>query len=373
MNDSDETRNPVERLAEESVERCRRGEHPSVSEYAEAHPAWADQIRRVFPTLYALEDLKSDRQACAGFSGQGSAQFEEPPDRLGDFRIIRIIGRGGMGVVYEAEQESLGRRVALKVLPSSYSSPHALERFRREAQAAARLHHTNIVSVFGVGEHEGRRFYVMQYIEGRSLDAVLAELRASRSGSPREGGPAAPGGAAPTGTTQDFFDARVVRAMLRGEFEPISPRSRDLGAVRRSRSEARRESASGSSAVPEDEAQGTRSEATAVRPDSRDSDGARALGPAYWRSVAGIGAQAARALDYAHRQGTLHRDIKPANLLLDEQGCVWITDFGLAKLTDQEDLTHPGDVVGTLRYMAPEQLEGTVDARSDVYSLGLTL
>jgi len=374
MNDSDETRNPVERLAEEFVERCRRGEHPSVSEYAEAHPAWADQIRQVFPTLYALEDLKSDRDACAGLSGGVSAQLDKPPERLGDFRIIRPIGRGGMGVVYEAEQESLGRRVALKVLPASYSSsPRALERFRREAQAAARLHHTNIVSVFGVGEHEGRRFYVMQYIEGRSLDAVLAELRASRSGGPREAECAPAGGADLTGTTQDFFDARVAQAMLRGEFEPISPRSRNLGAVGRSRPEAKPDVASGSSAAPDDDAREPRSEAPAARPDSRDAGAAEPLGPAYWRSVAGIGAQAARALHYAHRQGTLHRDIKPGNLLLDEQGYVWITDFGLAKLTDQEDLTHPGDVVGTLRYMAPEQLEGTVDARSDVYSLGLTL
>ena len=93
----------------------------------------------------------------------------------------------------------------------------------------------------------------------------------------------------------------------------------------------------------------------------------------YWRSVARIGIQVADALDYAHQQGTLHRDIKPANLLLDNRGTVWVTDFGLAKLGDLDDLTHSGDMVGTLRYMAPEQFEGKADARSDVYNLGLTL
>ena len=182
MNDSDETRNPVERLAEEFVERCRRGEHPSVSEYAEAYPAWAGQIRDVFPALVALEDLKWDRQACAGLSAGRAATYEKPPERLGDFRIIRTIGRGGMGVVYEAEQESLGRRVAIKVLAESYAaSPRALQRFHREARAAARLHHTNIVSVFGVGEREGWHFYVMQYVEGRSLDRVVRDLSGNRS------------------------------------------------------------------------------------------------------------------------------------------------------------------------------------------------
>src|SRR5205823_8643144 len=96
-------------------------------------------------------------------------------------------------------------------------------------------------------------------------------------------------------------------------------------------------------------------------------------GRAYWQSVARIGIQVAEALAYAHGQGLLHRDIKPSNLLLDTQGVVWVTDFGLAKAADSEDLTHTGDVVGTLRYMAPERFQGRADPRSDVYALGLTL
>ena len=93
----------------------------------------------------------------------------------------------------------------------------------------------------------------------------------------------------------------------------------------------------------------------------------------YWQSVARIGVQVAEALDYAHKQGILHRDIKPSNLLLDTRGTVWVTDFGLAKADDQQNLTHTGDILGTLRYMPPEAFEGQLDARGDVYSLGLTL
>ena len=197
----------------------------------------------------------------------------------GEFRIVREIGRGGMGVVYEAYQGSLNRHVALKFLPEHGN----LSRFRREAQAAGRLHHTNIVPVFGVGEHEGRHFYVMQYITGRGLDAVSKERAAATTETGRSSG----------------------------------------------------------------------------RPGARE--------------MARIGAQVAEALAYAHGQGVIHRDIKPSNLLLDDQGTVWITDFGLAKVADQHDLTGSGDFFGTLRYMPPEAFEGKYDARGDIYALGLTL
>lgn len=371
MSDSNETRNPVERLAEEFVERCRRGEHPTVAEYTEAHPVWAEQIREVFPTLLALEELKSDHHLCAGLSGERAADYESPPERIGDFRILRTIGRGGMGVVYEAEQESLGRRVAIKVLAASYaSSPQAVRRFRREAQAAARLHHTNIVSVFGVGEREGKHFYVMQYIEGRSLDGVVAELSGRHAETVTVDRPAEAEHGEPAKLTEDYFGVAVARALLRGRFGPVSPQPGDAtGAV-----------------TTRHEGDSQESSAGAVRQQTfpQQPNGGTALGAsgglggearrcAYWRSVAGIGVQVAAALHYAHRQGILHRDIKPGNVILDEKGVAWLTDFGLAKLVDQEDLTHPGDVVGTLRYMAPEQLEGKTSASSDLYSLGLTL
>src|SRR5262249_18420095 len=93
----------------------------------------------------------------------------------------------------------------------------------------------------------------------------------------------------------------------------------------------------------------------------------------YWQGVARVGVQVADALDYAHRNGVVHRDIKPSNLLLDARGSVWVTDFGLAKADDQPNLTHTGDILGTLRYMPPEAFNGRADARGDIYSLGLTL
>ncbi len=251
--------------------------------------------------------------------------------RLGDYRILREVGRGGMGIVYEAEQESLGRHVALKVLPSSARlNPTYLERFRREAKAAAQLHHTNIVPVFGVGEHDGISFYAMQFIRGDGLDKVLAELRALRR--PLAGAEVA---LPPEGS--------LARCLLTGQFAP--PTVADLAGPLEP-----------SGAPP-------------------STSGPSMSGPeaGHCRSVARVGAQVADALAYAHRQGILHRDVKPSNLLLDAQGTVWVTDFGLAKAEGAEELTQTGDFVGTLRFMAPERFEGISLPQSDVYALGLTL
>ena len=166
-------RDPVEELADEFLERYRRGEYPSVTEYAEEYPEQSDQIRRLFPTVAALEGFKirKEQRQSDGRVSLGAGKLE----RLGDFRIIRELGRGGMGIVYEAEQETLGRRVAVKVLPRQLLLDRKhLQRFQREAQLAAMLHHTNIVPVFGVGEHDGFHYYVMQLIHGIGLDEVLA-------------------------------------------------------------------------------------------------------------------------------------------------------------------------------------------------------
>ena len=182
MSSSSGSRNPVEALAEEFIERRRRGEPATPEDYARQYPDLAEDILALFPALLMMEDM-------AGGSGNasGSDALGEPSlsgvtmGRLGEFRLLREVGRGGMGVVYEAEQESLGRRVALKVLPAgAISDKRQLRRFEREARSAARLHHTNIVPVFGVGQHEGTHFYVMQLIQGQGLDSVLAELRRLR-------------------------------------------------------------------------------------------------------------------------------------------------------------------------------------------------
>jgi serine/threonine protein kinase/WD40 repeat protein len=224
--------------------------------------------------------------------------------------LLRVAGRGGMGVVYEAEQTELGRRVALKLVSQTATADSVrLIRFRREAQAAARLHHSNIVPVFGVGEENGQHFYTMQYIDGCTLRDWLNFGPGGREASP---------GAARRG--QDL-------ALDSGEREtrPVQP--------------------------------ATPAEGSAAR----------------FRFAAEVGRQVAEALAHAHERGILHRDIKPGNLLIDRKQTVWVADFGLAKLEAGEDLTVAGDQVGTVRYMAPEQLHGQADGRSDLFALGLTV
>jgi serine/threonine protein kinase len=210
MPSSDSSRDALlERLAEEYVERHRRGERPALTEYAELHPDLAAEIRELFPALVRLEELKPASDLPGEPEGANLSADGRVPERLGEYRILRTIGRGGMGVVYEAEQESLGRHVALKVLPSSaLLHPTYLERFRREAKAAARLHHTNIVPVFGVGEHGGVPFYAMQFIQGQGLDKVLADIRRLR----RQPGEAAAGFQPSEGS--------VAHSLLTGRFAP---------------------------------------------------------------------------------------------------------------------------------------------------------
>src|SRR5271165_6497788 len=181
-------RNPVEVLAEEFVERRRRGECPSLSEYTRKYPELAEAIADLFPALLVMERVKPVAEVRPASGGPDAAfpidLVRPAQSQFGDFRILREVARGGMGVVYEAVQESLGRHVALKVLPNHrMADPSQLERFRREARAAAMLHHTNIVPVFGVGEHEGVHYYAMQYIQGQGLDAVLREVKRLRGGT----------------------------------------------------------------------------------------------------------------------------------------------------------------------------------------------
>jgi serine/threonine protein kinase len=250
----------------------------------------------------------------------------ETPTALGDFRIVREIGRGGMGVVYEAIQLSLGRRVALKVLPFAAAlDSRQLQRFKNEAQAAAHLHHQHIVPVYAVGVERGMHFYAMQMIEGRNLAAVVEELRRVPSQS---------------GTIH----------------KPSSAPTADL---------PRRESES-------------RGPAAETRPElgAQFSTMRTQRAGDFYRTIARLVAQAADALDYAHQNGIVHRDIKPANLMVDAGGNLWVTDFGLAQMQADAGLTQSGDLLGTLRYMSPEQAggpRGLIDHRTDVYSLGATM
>jgi eukaryotic-like serine/threonine-protein kinase len=259
---------------------------------------------------------------------------------LGDFRILREIARGGMGVVYEAVQLSLDRRVALKVLPFAASlDAKQLQRFKNEAQAAAHLHHTNIVPVYAVGSERGLHFYAMQLIAGQNLAMLIEDLR-GREPAPEKSVPPLPQS---ENKTTDW---------------PIS----DCG-VRIAGGETR----TGPPPLPGEPrlSLGTQ---LSTKHSERSAD--------FFRTVARLGVQAAEGLEYAHGMGVIHRDIKPANLLVNDRGALWITDFGLAQFHTDAGLTQTGDLLGTLRYMSPEQAVGSsvlIDHRTDVYSLGATL
>jgi WD40 repeat protein/serine/threonine protein kinase len=368
---SDHSANAVllARLADEFAERYRRGERPSLTEYVERYPHLAADICEVFPAMVEIEQVKEDHQEAAG---QGDTPPAPALQQLGDFRILREVGKGGMGIVYEAEQVSLGRQVALKVLPLSLLlDARAKRRFEREAKAAAKLHHTNIVPVFGVGEQDGMPYYVMQFIQGLGLDEVLNELKKLQPAHAKTG-PFV--GGEMRVSRKELSPAKMARSLLTGEFQWTNDEN-GVGAAAAPAEAAPKEPERPDTArSPSLSDSFTLSSSSVVLPGrSRDGSKDKHKKLTYWQSVASIGVQVAEALEYAHKQGILHRDVKPSNLLLDTQGTVWVTDFGLAKADDQQNLTHTGDILGTVRYMPPEAFEGRSDARSDVYSLGLTL
>jgi serine/threonine protein kinase/WD40 repeat protein len=354
------------------VHRFRRGERPSLTELLVRHPELASQICELVPALVDLEQLAGspcgpDSSARHG-AGSAITRDECPaPERLGDYRILRRIGGGGMGVVYEAEHVALRRSVALKVmLPRLRDDPKYLHRFQSEASLAAGLHHTNIVGIFDFGEQDGVRYYAMQLIDGQPLDRVLADIRLLREHQ-KQGDPAsgpdglritpAAGSAAARGLLTGRFAAALTADAIGDATLPIGVADQE---------------ASGSYSMGAETA--GPADKTSDRPSSLGSSTLGPLGELrYYREIARLGAQVADALEYAHRRRIVHRDIKPSNLLLDAQGNVWVTDFGLSRFADNADLTQSREIVGTLRYMAPERLRGTSDGRSDVYSLGATL
>jgi tRNA A-37 threonylcarbamoyl transferase component Bud32 len=254
------------RILDHYLSERQAGRMPDRAALVAAHPTLAGQLEQ------ALDGLE--------FIHQAGGAAEQSPVQLGDFRILREVGRGGMGVVYEAEQISLKRRVALKVLRfGAVADETAMQRFQREAETVARLHHTSIVPIFAIGAEAGVRYYAMQFIEGRHLGELAAEALALRR-------------------------------------------------------------------------------------------------PLAFSEVAHWGLQAAEALAHAHQRGVIHRDIKPSNLILDREGRVWLTDFGLARRMDDVALSVAGSLLGTPRYMSPEQARASqdlVDHRTDIYSLGATL
>src|SRR5207245_1307861 len=254
--------------------------------------------------------------------------------QIGEFRLLREIGRGGMGVVYEAYQTSLNRRIALKVLPFAAAfDPKQLKRFDNEARAAAQLHHTNIVPVFAVGHERGVHYYAMQLIDGQSLAALIEELGRNEPSAWRQA------------VSRDKVPARD---------SPVAAEQ---------------------SSVAEQLAKHNGGSETAAAHHASLTTERSTRRTSFFRTVAQLMQKAAEALEHAHQAGVVHRDIKPANLLLDVRGNLWITDFGLALFQSTTGLTMTGELLGTLRYMSPEQVSakrGEVDQRTDIYSLGVT-
>ncbi|MEN6557167.1 MAG: serine/threonine-protein kinase [Thermoguttaceae bacterium] len=299
-----------------------------IARYPQLQPALGDCLDGVCWMHETAASMKSEGSASAGLGGG-----LQPGMPLGDFQIVREIGRGGMGIVYEAIQLSLGRRVALKTLPLVAGfDPKYLQRFRQEAQAAAQLHHANIVPVYAVGCERGVNFYAMQLIDGQSLDVVIRQLGC-------DGGQ----------------NVAASESVAFGEVASTGPLDRDASKVVRPQEKR-----------PDDAERTARISADLSTECNRTS---------VYRTMADLMAQAAEALEYAHRQGIIHRDIKPANLLVDMNRHLWIADFGLAHLHGEQNLTRTGDVLGTIRYASPEQVSGQrvmLDPRTDLYSLGAT-
>jgi eukaryotic-like serine/threonine-protein kinase len=351
-------RDPLDSLADEFAARCRRGESPSIAEYAAAHPCLASRIEELFPAVAMLERWRIDEEATRRAVAVRD-RFARAPERLGDFVIVRELGRGGMGIVYEAEQRSLARRVAVKILPKHVLllDKH-LQRFQREAQTAARLRHTNIVPVFGAGEHEGLHYYVMPLVRGVGLDEVIGALRTSSQSGGGDSLAVSPGGES-RGAVAAWRRCRWRRHRAAAEdvrYDSVLAEAIVRRLVADKFPQAAAGPVGGQPAPPP----------RALPP----HDGSAA--PA-WRWVAQIGLQAAEALGYAHAQGTLHRDIKPGNLLIDEDGNVSVADFGLARTVERAAASPTSELAGTLRYMAPEQRAGRAEERSDVFALGLTI
>ena len=293
-----EESDPLEELMAEVLER-------PVGERAEAfrmlcrdHPDQAAELEERLEALQAMgvDPLAGPRPAF--------------PEELGDFRLIRRLGGGGMGVVYLAEQRSLGREVALKLIrPEHLFFPGAHERFRREVEAVARLQHPGIVPIYTVGEEEGLPFFAMERVHGCTLAEVLDDLS---------------GRAPETLTGADLVRAIAVRA--------------------------------------------------GVEPDSIGLEGTP-FARGWVEACLDLARQVAEALDHVHARGIVHRDVKPSNVAVTPDGRAMLLDFGLTSSAGADRVTRSGSQLGTLQYMSPEQVRGdaTIDGRTDVYSLGVTL
>ncbi|KLU07443.1 protein kinase [Rhodopirellula islandica] len=296
---NEEQQSRLTKLLDEYLVALENGESLDADEIVQQNP----DLGSVFHAY--LEKLRALYGVAAGMQATLDAPSVPLPTnkQLGDFLLHQEIGRGGMGVVYEASQQSLDRRVAIKLLPlASMLDSHQIARFKNEAHAAGLLQHPHIVPIHSVGSHQGVHYYAMQFIDGIALDAWVRERREEKMAEEIGNGSVASSGETRTESAEQKRDA--------------------------------------------------------------------------WKQVIQWGIDIADALHVAHENGVVHRDVKPSNLMLDRSGKIWVTDFGLARCQTEMSLTRSGDVIGTMRYMSPEQARGQsalIDGRADEYSLAATL
>lgn len=311
----------IDTILNEAIRRIRGGELFEIESYYRHYPELADELQILLPAVLLLERPIAQPH-----------KTTTPLPVLAGYKILREIGRGAMGVVYEAIQEQLDRRVALKVIRVTAGDAAQIARFCREANTTARLHHPNIVPVFGSGDSDGLAFYSMQLIQGSTLQQILMGSKFDNADKYAH---------IETRKTQDSTKDQQLRKAV----YPLTD-STIMDSIQ----------------IPSSPAHRKQSNTTSRTGFDLTST-----------SAAELILQVAEALAYAHGQGVLHRDIKPSNIMVDDLGRAWITDFGLAWHADAQGLTANGDIVGTVRYMAPEGFNGKSSEQSDVYSLGLTL
>ena len=367
-----------------------QGNAPPPEIFAARYPDLHNDVQAALEGLELVNGLVGHGSSGGSSHGSGPGRNIESGRRIAGYRVVRELGRGGMGTVYEAVHMGLDRPVALKVL-GTHAAPDssARRRFLNEARTAAALHHTHIVPVFDVGQVGGLCYYAMQRIEGSGLDRVIRHRRQLR-------GPLGAGGRSlDSGDASSQVSSRLNRVWLRvsggfrwGPSRPMPTDGADETALApmRSREADRLHSLVGQKRRPGTLAQLRTIPLRIILPAVAPRRAARPRrrrgappfdpprGSAYHRWAAEVGLQAADALAHAHHHGVIHRDVKPSNLLIDAGGTIWVADFGLARRLADPGMTHHDSLLGTPRYMSPEQgRTGVIDGRTDVYSLGATL
>jgi serine/threonine protein kinase/WD40 repeat protein len=331
---------------------------PVLERYLALHPELAEKLREIAEAIELLQ-VTPIHHAPEVESGQAEPAS---PSRFGPYQVVRSIGRGGMGEVYEAMEEPLGRRVAVKTIRRSQTtSGNLLLRFDRERRTLARLHHTNIVPIFATGRKGDLLYFAMPYLSGASLGQVIKTARSHES--------------AGNGLASSSFEDLLKEAQSRSQSAlepPITGAAAEPTAAE-----------PGSAGAPTPPARGPR------------ASGTQLLSPAYLRTAVQVMAAAAEGVHHAHQAGVIHRDLKPTNIMVETGGHAWVLDFGLAALkettgdgaasapiawsidraTSEPDVSLTAGPLGTLPYMAPEQHSDgkQADVRSDVWGLGVTL